>query len=267
MAGAAPDLDAAREAAHNARRNFGVQPTAPIPDVLLLVEESAGVPVSVLELDEGVAGAYVVRRGQPFVFVNGADVVSRQRFTLAHELGHHWLEHPAVVDGEAEIEGRSSDPREQEAHAFSGEFLMPGQAIQEWLEDQGDPEIDVEVLVLLADAFGMSAPAALVRLEQTDVLERLSVRRRLRREINQGLHRGAERGLGLPSFDDELARVKREAELPRLPGQLRDNALEAYRAGMIDLEQLAATLRRDVDEVRRLVDELGIGVTEAELDL
>ena len=60
---------------------------------------------------------------QPFIFLNGAQAVQRQRFTLAHELGHHRLGHAAVVDGVEQVEGGSDEPLEQQANAFAGEFL------------------------------------------------------------------------------------------------------------------------------------------------
>ena len=62
------------------------------------------------KLGNGVAGAYLVRRDQPFVFLNGKQAVQRQRFTLAHELGHHRLRHAAVVDGVERLKGRATIP-------------------------------------------------------------------------------------------------------------------------------------------------------------
>ena len=68
------------------------------------------------------------------MFLNGDQPVQRQRFTLAHELGHHRLGHAAVVDGVEEVDGKSDDPLEQQANAFAGEFLAPDQALRAWMD-------------------------------------------------------------------------------------------------------------------------------------
>ena len=91
-------------AARVAREELGLGLDQPVHDILRVVEETQRLPVAVLSLGEGVAGAYIVRKGQPFVFLNGSQPVTRQRFTLAHELGHHRLGHAAVVDGVKEVE-------------------------------------------------------------------------------------------------------------------------------------------------------------------
>jgi len=48
------------------------------------------VPVAILSLGNGVAGAYIVRRDHAFIFLNA----------FAHELGHQRLGHRVVVDGD-----------------------------------------------------------------------------------------------------------------------------------------------------------------------
>ena len=144
---------------------------------------------------------------KPFVFLNGAQAVQRQRFTLAHELGHHRLGHAAVVDGVEEVEGSSDEPLEQQANAFAGEFLAPDRALHAWMEANDDPRIDLHVLVRLATWFGISAPAAFVRLSQADILRNASQRRDLKRLLDRGAHSGVQRALGLEPVEDSLARL------------------------------------------------------------
>lgn len=252
--------------ARAARNELGLGLDQPVHDVLTVVEETAGVPVAVLRLGSGVAGAYIVRRDQPFIFINGSEVVTRQRFTIAHELGHHRLGHRAVIDGVETIEGRTADPREQQANAFAGEMLAPEQALRNWMDAHDDPPIDIAVLCRIAAWFGISAPAAYVRLIEAGILQRMSQRRQLKRQLDQGQHRGAEKTLGLGVVQDQLAQIQRDDVLPRLPARLRDNALAAYAAGLIDLDRLAQALRRDRAGVERLVNELGIAPEEPEPD-
>src|SRR3712207_7408724 len=57
---------------------------------------------------------------------NGREATTRQRFTLAHELGHVRCGHaPAVdVDTIADLANRT-DPLEVQANAFAAELLLP----------------------------------------------------------------------------------------------------------------------------------------------
>jgi len=91
----------------------------PLPDLLEAVEAQGGANVVVLELPEGVAGAYVARPGLPLLFVNGGQALSRQRFTLAHEFGHHRMGRATVIDAQAAIGPGARDPHEIAANAFA----------------------------------------------------------------------------------------------------------------------------------------------------
>jgi Zn-dependent peptidase ImmA (M78 family) len=263
---AASHIAAAAAEARVARQELGLGLDQPVHDILRVIEETQRLPVSVLRLGEGVAGAYIVRRSRPFIFLNGAQPVTRQRFTLAHELGHHRLGHAAVVDGVSQVEGKSDEPIEQQANAFAGEFLAPDQALHGWMSAHGDPLITIPVLVRLASWFGVSAPAALVRLSQAGILRNARQKRDLQALIQRGAHRGAERALDLEAVDDSLARISREGGLPRVPTAMRDNALTAYAAGLIDLDRLAGALRQDRASAERLVGELGLVPVAAEPD-
>lgn len=253
-------------AARTARFELSLGLDQPVHDLLEVVEEAADVPVAVLALPEGVAGAYLVRRDQPFIFLNGSEWITRQRLTLAHELGHHRIHHRAVLDGIENVEGKSKDPLEQQAFAFAGEFLAPEQALRGWLEARGDPLIDITVLARMGVAFGISAPAMFVRLIDAGILQRAKQRQELKRQLDRGQHRAVEKSLDLSPVEDQLARLQRENAMPRLPAKLRDNALAAYAAGLIDLDRLALALRRDRETVERLVTQLGLTPQEPEPD-
>lgn len=253
-------------AARTARFELSLGLDQPVHDLLEVVEEAADVPVAVLALPDGIAGAYLVRRDQPFIFLNGGEWITRQRLTLAHELGHHRIHHQAVLDGIGNVEGKSKDPLEQQAFAFAGEFLAPEQALRGWLDARGDPLIDIMVLARLGVAFGISAPAMFVRLIDAGILQRAKQRQELKRRLDRGQHRAVEKSLDLVPVEDQLARLQRDDGVPRLPAKLRDNALASYAAGLIDLERLALAMRRDRETVERLVTQLGLQPREPEPD-
>ena len=171
-----------------------------------------------------------------------------------------------MLDGIENIEGKSKDPLEQQAFAFAGEFLAPEQALRGWLEARDDPLIDLNLLARLGVAFGISAPAMFVRLVDANILQRPKQRNELKRQIDRGQHRAVERTLDFAPVEDQLARLQREQAMPRLPAKLRDNALAAYAAGLIDIDRLALALRRDRATIEQLVTQLGLKPQEPEPD-
>lgn len=93
------------------------------------------VPLLLRPLDR-LRGAYS-RVPEPGILVTTKRPLAIQRFTAAHELGHHCLEHEASVDNDitlresGEPDSARSDLREVEANAFATGFLLP-----KWLVDR-----------------------------------------------------------------------------------------------------------------------------------
>jgi predicted transcriptional regulator len=85
--------------------------------------------------------------------------VARDRFTIAHELGHYFLHHPA---GTAARYNRSgSDLAEVQANWFAASFLMPAGA---FLACEG------KSIFWVARKFGVSVPAAKVRAQTLKIV-------------------------------------------------------------------------------------------------
>ena len=60
------------------------------------------------------------------------DAPNRQRFSIAHELGHYILEHnPVYSEAEPEEIASPTGINEAEANAFAGELLMPEERVRE----------------------------------------------------------------------------------------------------------------------------------------
>jgi Zn-dependent peptidase ImmA (M78 family) len=93
-----------------------------------------GVPLVFTKLD-GLLGVYF-REPSPGVLITTQRPQNQQRFTAAHELGHHCLGHKPSLDDEsilrrAPFQARSGDDaQEVEAEAFAATFLLP-----RWLLD------------------------------------------------------------------------------------------------------------------------------------
>lgn len=111
------------------------------------------------------------------VGVNKSHSKTRQRFTLAHELGHFLLHEgePLHVDRINRLflvkrrDDRSregTDPDEIEANVFAAELLMPASFLEEDLDRIGpiDPLDDEDTIKRLARDYGVSHQALLFRL-------------------------------------------------------------------------------------------------------
>jgi Zn-dependent peptidase ImmA (M78 family) len=239
-----------------ARADLGLGGGGPVPDLLTVVEE-AGAHVVVLDLPEGVAGAYIARPDCPLVFVNGGQWIARQRFTLAHEFGHFRMGHGTVVDRQVAISGHLHDPNEVCANAFAAEFLLPKRAIAQWgAENVRDGEPTLEHVCLLAAAYGVSAQAARYALETAEVLTNARRKQHLDDEIADDLHVELFKQLGLEPLADELAAAS--ARRPRIPRALRHTALGDLLAGDIDTAGFAERVNAPTDQVEAMLAALGL---------
>ena len=191
--------------AREARADLGYTREGPLPDLLEAVEEKGGAHAVVLDLPDGVAGAYVAKPDCPLLFVNGRQAISRQRFTLAHEFGHHRMGHSSVVDEQAAISGYTRDPKEVCANAFAAEFLMPRDAVSAWGREHVRGAVTLEDVLLLAYEYGVSAQAARYALETAKVLTDGRRCAQLDGEITEELHVELAQRLGLQPLEDELA--------------------------------------------------------------
>lgn len=250
------DSNTGAKRARQARGDLGYTREGPLPDVVQAIEERGGAHVVVLDLPEGVAGAYLARPQCPLLFLNGHQALARQRFTVAHEFGHHRMGHASVVDEQKAISGHLHDPKEVRANAFAAEFLMPRDAVTAWGRERVSGAVSLEQVVTLACEYGVSAQAARYALHNAGVLTDARRARQLDEEIAAGLHVELGRQLGLQAPHDELADAA--GRLPRIPSALRHSALGDLLAGEINAEELALRVGREPGEVAAMLAELGI---------
>lgn len=104
------------------------------------------------------------------IVINASHPVPLQRFTAAHELGHHRLGHTQSLDDERSIlDGvRGTDPDEVAAHTFAANLLMPLAAVEFHLArmglDRSRPALTPIDVYRLAVELGVSYSAAAVQL-------------------------------------------------------------------------------------------------------
>jgi len=119
------------------------------------------------------------------IFTNTCSRLSREIFTLAHEIGHvilHMDEEIPFIDDNITISGRSTDTKEQEANYFAACLLMPADDVERFL-DLEVPNYDEDGLspmdiARIMSEFNVSFDMVLNRLEsmgKIDAGERLKL--------------------------------------------------------------------------------------------
>ncbi len=185
----------ARQAATALLRKHGIE-AAPV-DVRALAERE-GVDVVFETMEDKVSGVLVRSGDDATIGVNRGHHPRRQRFTLAHELGHYVLhegESPALGEGDQMVGGVAGThtsvfadsnltiyPRDEnaskgaskleiEANAFAAELLMPRSWLQSHLASGAYDLYDEASMRKLAAIFGVSEQALTIQLVKHKLLE------------------------------------------------------------------------------------------------
>jgi Zn-dependent peptidase ImmA (M78 family)/predicted secreted protein len=133
------------------------------------VIDASGVWLMFQPLD-GLLGFYQRIDDVPGIVINAERPQALQRYTAAHEFGHHVLGHPLSLDGTKEITGELTSPEdpihEIEAQAFAGGFLMPLHLVNSALAESNlsPPNLTPADVYGVSLTFGVSYEAALIQL-------------------------------------------------------------------------------------------------------
>jgi Zn-dependent peptidase ImmA (M78 family) len=135
--------------------------------------KTLGVAVKPMDVKERVSGVLVLKNDKATVGYNRMDAPVRQRFTIAHELGHYALHQDTmqlfVDEGYAVAyrDSRSSSGevrREREANAFAAAILMPKYLVEQEVEKLSFDLGSDDALETLASRFDVSTQAMAYRL-------------------------------------------------------------------------------------------------------
>lgn len=246
-----PSLHSGERAARERRRIFGLTETQPIADLLELVEGVLDVPVLIERFEADKIAGVLLRHASSdsFVGINADHHPVRQRFTLAHELGHLHLDHQPRVELASDVFGSSTDPQEVEANYFAAELLAPRQAVTAWLEERDEiAALDAEAVARLALGFGISFPTACYRLERAGVIGATAKRRLIATLSAEGgqyaRHHSQAR---LRDTVERLWRAGTDA-YPRAPRQTTTYARQARLEGLIDRDAYLTIAGESADE-------------------
>jgi Zn-dependent peptidase ImmA (M78 family) len=146
---------------------------APVP--IEDLARSAGTQVRYRKFDGNISGLLLRTNGETVVGVHAQHARTRQRFTIAHELGHFLLHdgRPAIVEHlhrSARVNFRdgtsalATDTEEIEANQFAAALLMPGDMVEDEFNQLFGRHTDERIVQLLARRFGVSPQAMRFRL-------------------------------------------------------------------------------------------------------
>lgn len=191
----------ARQAAESARYRLGIPPGR--VDVFEAIKQ-LGIRLLRYPVKDGLEGAYLRSQGRSYVLVNSAARPVRQRFTAAHELGHHFL-HPDV--DLAHYDEDLHTPEDRAANLFAAHLLMDAESAHRLADPDDDP---LRRALAVRYHFEVSLEAAAIHL------------------CNLGLMQEEDRKAVMKARDrSSIPKLAREVGLDAQPEQEADNAIDA----------------------------------------
>jgi Zn-dependent peptidase ImmA (M78 family)/transcriptional regulator with XRE-family HTH domain len=212
------------------------------PDLPSLVESVFGADVAVIGLDDGFDGLAASSAGARLVVLATSRVPARQRYTLAHELGHLLAgdDQDVHLDHDIYDKAQARHPSEMRANSFASAFLMPASMLRPAVGQDGLTETR---FATLACDLRVSPSALAFRLSHLRLADAGTCDRYKRIT--------ASRAASIAGRGDEFAQAVTEANRLRPPGLLARDAYAAYEAGAATLRPYANLLGIDVDDLRR----------------
>lgn len=153
-------------------------PPGQLPVDVKAIAAQLHITVELADFGDEVSGVLVRNDGNAVIGVNWLHHPNRQRFTIAHEIGHHQLhEGGTFIDKGTtarfrnQVSGSGTDVEEQEANLFAAMLLMPEREIIKAAKECPFDVADEDRLRAFADGFGVSLQAMLIRLRELGVIE------------------------------------------------------------------------------------------------
>ncbi|WP_261574793.1 XRE family transcriptional regulator [Frankia gtarii] len=214
-------------------------------DLPALVEMAFGADVAVVMLDEGFDGLSASSDDAKLIVLGTSAIPARQRFTLAHELGHLLAGDDQGVHLDKNIYDRAQarDPSEMRANNFASAFLMPEDALRETAGTSGLAEAG---FAALACDLKVTPSALAIRLQQLRLIDAGTCDRF--RKLT------AAKAASITGRSEEFAQRVADASAARPPGLLVRDAYKAYESGVTTIRPYANLLGIDADELKQALE-------------
>ena len=208
--------------------NLGIGPISSVSDLM----EGRGikvVPLDMEDIDGFSATATVRAHSLPVIVVNSSAQISaeRQRFTMAHELGHIVLSKTREID------------KEKAANRFAGAFLMPKDLLRSEVGFRRK-SIGWDEFINLKQSFGVSAQALTRRCRDLEIIGETLFRKFLRSFEDLGW--------SCPPYKEPSLRTS------EVPTRYRRLCYRALSYGSITKSQAASLMGMSVTELDEKLD-------------
>lgn len=211
------------------------------PDVPLWESIPAvfGIDVVVQDLGEGFDGLAVASEEARLVIANVTSLPARQRFTIAHELGHLLASDDQQIHSDEDIFGAESKRGESEvrANAFAAAFLMPADVLT------AAGVLDEDAFCALATRLSVSPSALAYRLANLRLIDEGTCERWRRISAAKAAQRSGDA--------DRLPESTAESLVARPPASLLRDTWGAYVDGEATLRPYAGLLGVETSVLRR----------------
>jgi Zn-dependent peptidase ImmA (M78 family)/transcriptional regulator with XRE-family HTH domain len=233
------------EAAVAGLRGAGGEPLA--HDLAPVVEEHFGVDLAVVEMPDGCDGLAWSDEHAHLILVGTTEYPTRQRFTIAHELGHLLAadDQGLHMDEDVMDPDRRRQPSETRANAFAAAFLLPADDLREAVGSEGR-SLTVDAFAALVLRFMVSPSTLAYRLDSLGLIS--AEQREEFRELTTAVCAARTGATG------RFAEWIESSRQSRLPSALVRDTFTAYVEGRSTLRPFANLVGLDVESLRRALD-------------
>lgn len=227
---------AVRATEHLASRGLAVT-SLDLPSV---IESAFGIDVAVTPLGHGFDGLAATTDGAALVLAAPTPVWARQRFTIAHELGHILAaDHQELhLDPDIQAKEQRVEPTEMRANAFAAALLMP----EAELRRRVVRGFDKRAFAALAIDLGVSPNALAFRLADLRLIDSMG------RDHFGALSMNV--AAQISGLSNLVAERSAASLTVRLPGLLGKDLFDAYSSGATTLRPYARLLGVSAHELR-----------------
>ena len=136
------------------------------------IAESCGIAIKIEDFNNEISGLLLRTSHATTIAVERRQAPTRQRFTIAHELGHFLLHEGEEVridkafklNFRSPASSKAEDIEEIEANAFAASILMPAMMLEAEINELDIDADDEEQIRALADRYKVSTQAMTIRL-------------------------------------------------------------------------------------------------------
>ena len=231
--------------------------------------ERSGYKLIRCPLGEGADLGFTLKRDKDIIiFTNTSSRLSREIFTLAHEIGHavlHMEKENTFIDNSATISGKSPNEKEQEANYFAACLLMPVDSVEKFMDfklsGSDKNRLSAMDIARIMSEFGVSFDMVLNRLEN---LGKINSVERLRLD-NERIEKRVGNLLQSVGGNARLNRASNETSIPyeyidyviynynhnAIPKETLERVLNCYR---LNIEDISDRLEEPISEKRHDMD-------------